>query len=270
MANEFVFSDVAHAAQHVCLTLPLRDYCIGHRLLFLRQRNPLAFSAPSEFDKLPLETKIFWLIDSVTTCNQTYAHRCKLEKSPTRWMLFKFWRDSRRWRAMRAREQAKFADPNDYWSKEIEKFRRYLDSSRIITDYNSRRDGFPFLPCGSMADAKGRALGGPYDATLTQFLIKARLCTDSASAMEYPFALAEIHYLTHLEREGSIRIFNDQEIEDRENADARDLEAAKAAGFNTVEEHVAHITAEAIKKQQADAATAGKSGLASEIPVELK
>ena len=264
MAHEFQFSDVAVPAQHFCLTVPLRDYSIGHRLLFLRQRNPLVFGDEAEFNNLPSETKIFWLIESVSICNQTYAGRIQLEKSPTRWMLWRFNRDSKKWRKAREKAQNQFlfsavtvklkaAGLNEWWALEIAGFRNYINASRIVTDFKSKREPFPFLPCAPMPDAnKGRSLGGPYEATIIQFLLKSNLVKDTADAMEYPFALAEMHYLTHLEREGSIRILNAQEIEFKELCDARDLEAAKAAGFNTVEEHIEFIKGNA-KKQNEEA-----------------
>ena len=281
MAHDFLFSDVAIPAQHFCLTLPLRDYSIGHRLLFMRQRNPLVFGDEAEFNKLPSETKIFWIIESVSICNQTYADRMQLEKSPNKAMIKQLAKDTKKCRKLREQSQAEFLkasrsagkvpDLNDWWALEIAQFRNYLNSARIVTDFKFKREPFPFLPCGPMPDAeKGRSRGGPYDATLIQFLISARLVNNAAEAMEYPVALAEVHYLTYLEREGALRIFNTEEIEFKESCEARDLEAAKAAGFNTVEEHIEFIKGNAKKQSAAAAVNAGTSGLASEIPAELK
>jgi hypothetical protein len=276
VAHEFQFSDVAIPAQHFCLTLPLRDFCIGHRLLFMRQRNPLVFGDETEFNNLPPETRIFWLIESVTVCNQSYADRVALEKSPTKEMLKKFTKDSKAWRKERERAQAAYlkqvdADLTGWWASEIAQFRNYLNSSRIITDFKFKREPFPFLPCGPMPDAdKGRSRGGPYESTLIQFLLTAHFVKDQAEAMEYPFALAEMHYLTHLEREGAIKILNTEEIEFKETCEARDLAAAKTAGFKTVEEHIEFIKGNARQEQTKKAEQAKSGGMASEIPVELK
>ena len=282
MAHEYQFSDVAIPQQHFCLTLPLRDFSIGHRLLFMRQRNPLVFGEEAAFNNLSVETKIFWLLESVTICNQTYAYRMQLEKEPTRKILKAQAKTTKRWRKDRERAQSvflitgridagKYPDLNDWWALEIALFRNYINSSRIVTDFKYKREPFPFLPCGPVPDAdKGRSLGCPHESTLIQFLMQSRFVNSVAEAMEYPFALAEMHYLTHLEREGHIRILNTEEIEFKEQCDARDLEAAKAAGFKTVEEHIEFIKGNAKKKNEEAAAKAGKSGLATEVPEELK
>ena len=164
-----------------------------------------------------------------------------------------------------------------YWAHEIAAFRNYLQASRVITEVKDRREPFPYLPCLPSKDAEGRSLGGPYDATLVQFLIKSGLCANEAAALEYPFALAEMHYLTHLEREGSLRILNSQEIKFEEEVADYDLKAARAAGFATVDEHVESIKAKAREQKAArEKADAGKTtdapgaaGLASAVPPEL-
>ena len=280
MPHEFVFSDVAIPSQHFCLTLPLRDYSIGHRLLFMRQRNPLVFGDEAEFNKLPFDTRIFWLIESVTICNQTFAYRIQLEKEPTRAILKQQAKTSKEWRKWREKSQAQFlvaaridagkpTDLSAWWAAEFAEFRNYINSSRVVTGFKLKREPFPFLPCAPMPEAKGRSLGGPYEATLIQFLINARLCAGVDGAMEYPFALAEVHYLTHLEREGAIKILNAEEIEFKEICEARDLEVAQAAGFNTVEEHIEFIKVNAKKQNEEAAAKAEKSNLATEVPAEL-
>lgn len=291
MAHEFSFADVAAPRQHFCLTLPLRDYSIGHRLIFMRQRNPLVFGDEASFNSLPIETRIFWLIESVTICNQTYAHREQLEKSPTRPLLRQIERDASHWRKERSRAQKEFlkARPGTigpawtekptltgYWLLAVSEFRNYLNASRIRTEFKAEVPGGrppgPMLPCSPMPDAKGRSLGGPYEATLIQFLLSRRLCADEAATFEYPFALAEMHYLTHLEREGSIRIINAAEMQFEQDAADHDLQEARTAGFNTVDEHIAHVTAEE-EKRKADARSQKsepqKTGLATDIPDEL-
>jgi hypothetical protein len=275
VAHEFSFSDVASPSQHFCLTLPLRDFSIGHRIIFMHQRNPLVFGDEAEFNKLPDETRIFWLIESVTVCNQSYADRVALEKSPTAAMLKRFAKDSKSWRKEREKSQAAYLKQADnslsgWWAAETAEFRNYLSASRIITDFKSRRDPFPFLPCASVPDAKGRTFGAPYEAQLIQFLIRSRLCVDTEAAMEYPFALAEMHYLTYLEREGALQIMNYDDLAHKERMAKIDLDAAHKAGFQTVEEHVDFIVRQAKAAKEKQAAKAESSDLASEIPAELK
>jgi len=281
VAHEFQFSDCAAPLRHVVLGLPLRPLSLGHRIIFLRQRNPLIWAAEADFNLLPFEQQIAWLIESVTVCNQTYADRIRLENSPSWWMLFQRRRDSKRWARIKQRERKQWEKTNfnavqkdltAYWMFEIAAFRNYLNFSRVITEVKSRRDPFPFLPCAAMPDAQGRSMGGPYDATLVQFLVKSRLCQDEAAAMEYPFALAEMHYLTHLEREGCLRIMNSAETQFEDEVADYDLKAARAAGFDTVAEHVESITANArkAKAEREKSKATETAGLATAVPEELK
>ncbi len=247
----------------------------------MRQRNPLVFGDESEFNRLPNETKIFWLIESVSICNSTYASRMRLEKEPTKAMLKQLDKDTKKFRKLREHAQAQFLkaarsdttktpDLFDWWALEIAQFRNYINSSRIITDLKFKREPFPFLPLGKVEDAKGRQCGGPHEATLIQFLINANLVKNADEAMEYPFALAEMHYFIRLEREGSIKILNMEEIDFLEMCEARDLEAAKSAGFSTIEEHIEFIKGNAKKQQAETIIKAKKSGLATAVPAELK
>jgi len=271
VAHEFEFANVATPVQHVVLGLPLRDYSLGHRLLFLRQRNPLVFSSEKDFNALPFETQIMWLIEAVTICNQTYAYRREFEASPTWKMIRQALRDAKKWRKLRAKAESKSADLMAYWSGEILAFRNYLSASTLITEFDQRRDPFPFLPCKSKPDADGRTFGGPYDATLMQFLLQSRLCASRAECLEFPFAEAEMHYLTHLEREGALDIFNSDDMAFKDELKAHNEKAAKEAGFDTVEAHVAHGYAEAMKaKVEKQAAAVKESEVIEGLPPEMK
>lgn len=277
MASEFSFADCALPQRHVVLGLPLRDYSVGHRLLFLRQRNPLLWSSQADFDSLPFETQTAWLIEAVTVCNQTFAWRRGLENDQTGELEKKFKADSKKWADARTDLQKQFQSENpksslsDWWALEIAKFRNYIAAQTVITDIEHRRDPFPFLPCTSVPEATGRTLGSPYDASLIQFLLSSRLCQNEAEAMEYPFGLAEMHYLTHLEHEGALRIMNSEEIRLRERMEAFDLEWARKEGFKTAEEHRAHIRANAGKAKNSNPPeNTIKTGLATAIPSELK
>ena len=276
MANEFSFADCALPQRHVALGLPLREYSLGHRLLFLRQRNPLLWSAQADFDLLPFETQTAWLIEAVTVCNQTYAWRRWLENDLTGELEKKFKADSKKWADARIELQKQFQAENpkatlvDWWAQEIAKFRNYIAAQTVITDIEQRRDPFPFLPCQSVPEATGRSLGSPYDASVIQFLLASRLCQNEAEAMEYPFGLAEMHYLTHLEHEGALQIMNNDEIRLRERMEAFDLNLALKAGFKTAKEHREWIYAEAKKpKNSKPPENTIKTGLATEIPSEL-
>ena len=276
MAQEFNFADCALPQRHVVLGLPLRDYSIGHRLLFLRQRNQLLWSSQSDFDSLPFETQTTWLIEAVTVCNQSFAWRRGLESGLQPETEKSFSKSSKEWATLRETLQSQFLGENlknslaDWWALEIAKFRNYIAAQTVITDIEERRDPFPCLPCQSVPEATGRTMGSPYDASLIQFLLTSRLCQNEAEVMEYPFGLAEMHYLAHLEREGALRVMNSDEIRTHEKMEAFDLDLARKAGFKTAKEHRAWILAESRKPRPAPKQETPQPGLASSVPTELK
>jgi hypothetical protein len=247
--HEFVFSDVSCPDRHVILQLPLREFCIGHRLIFLKQRNPLLWQSEQDFNALPFDKQVFWLIESVYTCAQSYAYRKRLESGDASrleiwWHNFKVSAWHRRWKRRKTD-----------WPLEIAKFKNYLAASRVITDFKEKLEGFPFIPIQPNPDAKGRELGSPYDAALIQFLISSGLCPNEAAAFEYPLARARVHYLTHLEQEGNLRVMNAFEIEFEEESARLDLEAAKVAGFDSLADYQADCmkkAREAKAKAEAD------------------
>ena len=216
------------------------DFSIGHRLILLRQRNPLIWMAEKDFNELPFMEQVRWLRAAVNVCS--------LPMFPN-WRTRMAWR----WRNYLAEIKRSWA-PTD-WALETAKFRIYLDSARIVTEFNARREGFPFLPTLPMPDASGRSLGGPYDAALLQFLISSGLCRTQNEALEYPLAMAQIHFMTWLEREGNLRIMNAFEMDFEEYAHETDLAAAKAAGFS----NVADFKADLLLKAQSARRTGQKS-----------
>jgi len=224
--HEIAFADVSCPERHVVLKLPLRDFCIGHRIILLRQRNPLLWMPEAEFNLLPFATQVFWLLEAVYVCGQSYAHRKTLEQGAGPIDRLINWLKVKAWHRRRKRGETD-------WALELANFRNYLSSSRLITEFKSRREGFPFLPTVASPDAKGRPMGAPYDVSLVQFLMRELRLT-SEEAHEYPLALAEIHYLSWMEREGGLRILNafEMEFEDycrEENEKAAKLAAAKKA-----------------------------------------
>jgi len=158
-------------------------------------------------------------------------------------MRFENWLAVRAWHKRRKRVKTD-------WNAEIEKFRSYLNSSKIIMDYADRKEGYPWMPTAPVDNDKGRSLGAPYDASLIQFLMRQMGMSESA-ALEYPMALAQVHFITFLEREGSLKVLNAEEVEFKDAARANDEAAAKLAGFSSVEEHVAFVIAESNKAKEA-------------------
>lgn len=267
--HELSFSEVSCPQVHVVLGISLPELSIGTSLLLSSASNPLLWTSEAHFNSLPYQQQISTLIEAVLICSAPYTIRIKLaQPSFLGWRMklqlwsVKFWHWKRR-----------LAGKTD-WAAEIALFRNYLNAARVITDYAQRREGFPFLPCVSAEGAKGRALGGPYEAALIQFLLQAGLAGSEVAALEYPLALAQMHYLTYLEREGALKIINAAEMEFEEGCRAQDEKAANEAGFATVEEHVAHLVkVENGKKHPtpinrgSEAAT--NEGLATAVPEAL-
>jgi len=175
----------------------------------------------SEFNLLPFANQVFHLLEAVYVCGQSYAHRKKLEQGAGPIDRLLNWIKVKAWHRRRKREETD-------WALELSNFRAYLNAARLVTDPKTKKDGQPFLPTASTPDAKGRALGTPYDASLLQFLIR-ELRVSEVDAYEYPLALAEIHYLSWLEREGAIRILNAFETEFEEYCRVENEKAAKLA-----------------------------------------
>lgn len=263
--HELSFSETVCAPRHVVLKLPLSDFSIGHNLLLSCARNPLLWSSDAHFNALPFEEQVRWLIEAVLVCATSYKARKKLnEPSVFGWRARLHLSDVALWHWFR-----KFGAHTD-WAAEIALFRNYINSSRVITNYDQRREGFPFLPCTTADGATGRALGGPYEAALIQFLI-AHLRLTEEEALEYPLGAAQMHYLTHMEREGALKIINAAEMAFEEDCRAQDEKAAKEAGFDTVEDYSKHLQEEARakKEKQKQAEQTAPDGLATELPAEL-
>jgi len=213
------------------------DFSIGHRLILLRQRNPLVWMPEADYGQLGFEEQIKWLKAAVNVCSLP---------------MFPNWRTRLQWhwRNWRAERAWRRFSPFD-WALETAKFRIYIDQSRIITEFKDQREGFPFMPTLPMPDASGRSLGGPYDAALLQFLVR-EFRLDLREALQFPLAQAQIHFLTWLEREGNLRVMNAFETEFEEESARLDLAAAKAAGFD----NLADYQADCLKKARAAKETA--------------
>ena len=258
--HEICFAEVACPQKHVVLNLPLRNFSIGHRILLLRQRNPLLWADETFFNQLIFQDQVMWLVEAVFICATSFAERIRLEQpSVLGWRQALNWLDVKGWHWRRGKTD---------WAAETAKFHNYLNASRVITEYNEQRDGFPFLPCTRSDDAKGRSLGAPYEALLIQFLVGQGLCRGEAEALEYPYGAAVAHYLTYREKEGALKIINAEEFDFEESCRERDEKAAKEAGFESVAAHAAAMKLRAVSaKKPTDSAPAG---LATEPPGELK
>lgn len=262
--HEFAFSDTQCPDRAVVLELPLRPFSIGHRQLLLHQRNPILWADETEYNQLPFTDQVRWLIDACYTCAQTYAFRMRLDAGEVnRWQLchhklaVRAWH-KRRQRAEQSDEWRATSDERDhasrithhassYWSTQTALFRNYLAAHRVATDFdqipseNAQTAACrPFIPTATVTDTTGRGLGGPYDAVLIQFLIQ-HLGLSEAQALEYPFASAQAHFITHCESEGTLKILNGDEMAFREDNHARELEAAIAAGFKDVKTYHAAL-----------------------------
>lgn len=293
--HEFTFADVACPPRHVVLNLPLLDFTLGHRILLSRARNPLLGLDEAHFNALPMQRQIAALIEAAFTCAQSYAENralesphCPLFKRLRLTLQVKLWHWTRRRSEKRWQNQATDTGepaPGSYWSVEIAHFRNYLAASRINTDAEDLTSDIrsptsgPRMPClgpeKPVTDGSPtRRFGAPYDATLVQFLLQNGLCRSEAECMDYPFGLAEAHYLTHLEKEGCLRILNATEWTFADDCARLDHEAAIAAGFRNAKEHFDHVLAAARAKKaefgKRNSESPPPAGLVATIPEELK
>src|SRR5208283_5190066 len=143
-----------------------------------RQRNPLLTRSEEEFNQLPYAEQILWIIEAVYICAKSCRERTRLEyASLLGWRQVVNWLDVKGWHWRRKgspvgcwKLKAHLSRQLD-WAVELVHLRNYFNSARVITDYDERKKGFPWLPCTRSEDAKGRSLGAPFEAILIQFLI---------------------------------------------------------------------------------------------------
>jgi hypothetical protein len=274
--HEIAFADCTLPAKHTVLKRQLRDFSIGHRLLLIRQRNPILLDSENGFDELSLETQIMWLIEAVVICARSYADRAKLEQpSLLNWRRLLNSADMAAWHWHRRgcplglwKLKIFFTGGVD-WALELAHFRIYLNASRLITDYDSQTPGFAFLPCKPGEDSGSRFSGAPYEAILIQFLLGSGLACNAAAAMEFPFASAQIHFLAHLEREGRLKIMNEAEVKFEQDWNEQELAKAKEAGFDNVKDYIVDLVTKAKaqrKNKDVKQLSSAQAGLATKPP----
>ncbi len=114
------------------------DYSIGHEILLLNQRNPLACLSGEEFDKLPSNEQRIAIIRAALVCSQTWAQNLK----PHKWLRLWGW------------------------------LIRNQDFALAVADFRNYRwagSSFPILKKLDDSEA-GRAFGSPLFARLLNFI----------------------------------------------------------------------------------------------------
>lgn len=169
-------------------------YSVGHDLLLLNKRNPFVLLNDAGFNQLPIVEQCAAVIQGALICCQNWEHNQTAHK----------WLGLWRWK-----------NRNPDYPQAIANFRAY------------RNAGCASVPTESVEGNQSRSLGSPFHAALIQFLIQKMGATES-QAFDYPMGMAKVHYYTHAESEGCIRIPNADEIGFDEYCRVEDEKAAKA------------------------------------------
>lgn len=190
--HELQFADSIRPAKTKILGLQMAHYSVGHDLLLLNQKNPLALLNDAGFNQLSIKEQCAAIIQAVLICCRNWNKNQKAHK----WLGL--------WR---------FKNRNADYSLAIEDFRNYREAGSSGPETES-------------VGGSHRALGAPFHAALIQFLIQ-KMGASECQAYDYPMGLAKFHYYTHAEFEGGIKIPNRAEIEFDEYCKREDEKAAK-------------------------------------------
>lgn len=234
--HEDSFADAARPLQVVCLRLPLLAYTIGHELLLVQQKNPLVCYADTQFNALPADQQQTALRRAVLICTRTWN---KQNRAHWNLRLWQWW-------------CKKFC----CYPMEIANFRNYLAAAHV--DYlppDPRADDVCASANGyePMRSVRGRTYGSPHLARLLNF-VRLSPIASGLSPFDFPYALANQLYITHLESEGSCRVENSEE-------------RASAGEYKQhVAEALAEELAEAEKNRGLKSEASKPTGLASAPP----
>lgn len=191
--HEILFADAARPAPVVCLKLRLLPYSLGHELLLLKQRSPFLILSFAQFNALPITDQHAALIRAVMVCCNSWEEN----KKPHRWLRLWHW-----------------GIRNTNWPLAIADFRNYLAEAHAeMPGPDPEADDicagvYGYSP---MKDLRGRQYGSPILARLFNFIA----ASDCAEPWDFSFSLANALYAARLESEGSLRVENFQELDEK-------------------------------------------------------
>lgn len=176
--SDAAFADASRPAPVTILRVPLLDYSVGHELLLLRTRNAL-LSSEADFNELPAQGQRKAIIRAVLICSRSWEKNKQADK----WLWI--------------------------WGRSIrrENFELAIADFRI---YRNAGSSFPaILP--NKEDADARRLGAPYLARLIAY----GATVFGSTVFDSPFGMMQWLYFSHAESEGSCRIENEIEEQER-------------------------------------------------------
>ncbi len=162
------------------LGLSLRPYSIGHELWLLREDSP--FAKEDRVSTGPDSRSD--LIRAVWTCSLTWK---EIRGGRADWL-----------------KPLKLA----IWTARLTRM-DFDQAETAFRDYLLL--GSDLAPTDRDPKDTSRPLGGPHLARLILFLIRELRKTEE-EAFDYPMALANWHYATWLEKEGAVRVLNEDEV----------------------------------------------------------
>jgi len=175
--HDAAFAEAAVQSPAYILKRPLRPYSVGHELFLQGRRNALVGG-----DLAAIRPFHIW--EAVLICEHSWREIRHLGMDPLIGLKFRIWG----WRARKESLEVAIADFINY-----------------------RRAGSSFPPTDP-PDSSGREAGSPVMARLIQFLI-AYLGKTEEQAHDYPFGLANWHFATWLETQGTLKILNEAELD---------------------------------------------------------
>lgn len=194
--HELAFADAARPTPVVVLTLPLRDYSLGHELLLQSQRNPLLLLGEEQFNALPWPEQVAALRRAVWLCANTAAQN---RREPWLRVKLHFWL----WRTRRANYPLALAE-----------FRNYLAACRQLLPMPDRGSYLAANGLDPNDEPPGRLLGSPWLARLYNF-VSQHCAIPESDRWDFPYALAAMLYQTQMETTGGYHIENSAEAEER-------------------------------------------------------
>jgi hypothetical protein len=187
--HDTIFSDAFRPPRFVVLRLPLLTYTIGHELVLIGQRNPLALDPESAL-AMPWNVAGEWLMKAVLVCCE---HR-------PRWLS---WWESRCLGAA--------------VDSEVRKFLAYRMAGSL---------DFPTVQQPRVKGVPHHYFGGPELARLINYVTErheAMIATHfEGSPLNFPLGLARCLYSAHGETEGALWIENHKDVEMRLRKEAFD------------------------------------------------
>lgn len=188
--HDCAFADSARQAPVKILGLPMLPYSIGHEILLLAQRNALLFHG---FELLPATDQRAAIIRAVLICYRTWNQNQIPEKHIRLWGLLIL-------------RKADFP-------VEIASWLNYREAG-VATPPAPTQEAYE-IAAGVQHEDAGRQPGSPALARLLAYATRLSDKLGFETPYDMPYGMANTMYLSELEMDGTARIENYRELEER-------------------------------------------------------